>query len=87
MDLALQTSVLDVKTLHSTTEVPDNDKGIGVRAGGGCARNDVFPIPVMYSPYNLWLDGSTAVHYSVLKGEKGGGGGGREGCATQILLI
>ena len=61
MDLALQTSVLGVKTLHSTAEVRDNnyDKGIGVRAGGGCARNDcrcarrrntecqwVFPIPV-----------------------------------------
>ena len=64
MDLALQTSVLGVKTLHSMAEVPDNnynyyDKGIGVRAGGGCARNDCrcaragetlsanrFPIPV-----------------------------------------
>ena len=42
MDLALQTSVLGIKTLHSTAEVPENnyDKGIGVRAGGGCARND-----------------------------------------------
>ena len=58
MDLALQTSLLGVKTLHSTEEVPD-DKGIGVRAGGVCARNDcrcaragetliewAFPIPV-----------------------------------------
>ena len=40
MDLALQASVLGVKTLHSTAEVPDNDKDIGVRVGGGCARND-----------------------------------------------
>ena len=42
MDLALQTSVLGVKTLYSMAEVPDNnnDKGNGVRAGGGCARND-----------------------------------------------
>ena len=42
MDLALQASLLGIKTLHSTAEVPDNiyDKGIGVRAGGGCARND-----------------------------------------------
>ena len=41
MDLALQTSVLGVKTLHSTAEVPDNmTKGIGVRAGGcRCARS------------------------------------------------
>ena len=37
MALALQTSVLGVKILHSTAEVPDNMKGIGVR---GCARND-----------------------------------------------
>ena len=40
MDLALQMSLLGVKTLHSTAEVPDNmtiDKGIRVRAGGGCA--------------------------------------------------
>ena len=40
MDLALQTSLLGVKILHSTAEVPDNDKGIEVRAGGGCARNE-----------------------------------------------
>ena len=41
MDLALQTSVLGIKTLHSTAEVPDNyDKGIGVKAGGGSARNN-----------------------------------------------
>ena len=42
MDLAIQTSVLGVKTLYtqhgrSSTQY---DKGIGVRAGGGCARND-----------------------------------------------
>ena len=35
MDLALQTSMLGFNTLHSTAEVPDYDKGIGVRAGGG----------------------------------------------------
>ena len=43
MNLALLTSVLGIKTLHCTAEVPDNnnnDKGIGVRVGGGCARDD-----------------------------------------------
>ena len=34
VDLALQTSVLGIKTLHSTAEVTDN------KAGGGCAMND-----------------------------------------------
>ena len=57
VDLALQTSVLCVKniTQHGRSS-RQYDKGIGVRVGGGCARNDcrsahagekwVFPIPV-----------------------------------------
>ena len=41
MDLALQNSVLGIKTLsqHGRNS-RQYDKGIRVRAGGGCARND-----------------------------------------------
>ena len=38
MDLALQTSVLAVKTLHSTAD--KMIKGSGESCRGGCARND-----------------------------------------------